>query len=130
MRLVMVMVLAGLMALPQSVSAQAGEEGTTVQPSAEEPAPSSEPASKEPALQLKLDAAGVDVTPSPPRTVDGYTLEDAIQFLICGAAAVQVGTANYIEPDAAIRVGEGISAYLERNGLASVAELTGSLQLP
>ncbi len=58
------------------------------------------------------------------------TAEDAIQFLICGADAVQVGTANYIEPDAAIRVCEGISAYLERNGLATVAELTGSLQLP
>lgn len=58
------------------------------------------------------------------------TAEDAIQFLICGADAVQVGTANYIEPDAAVRVCEGISAYLERNGLATVAELTGSLQLP
>ncbi len=42
--------------------------------------------------------------------------EDAIQFLICGADAVQVGTANYIEPDAAVKVCEGISAYLERAG--------------
>jgi len=40
------------------------------------PAPSAEPAPEEPALQLKLDDAGVEVTPSPPRTVDGYTLEE------------------------------------------------------
>jgi cytochrome c biogenesis protein CcdA len=51
--------------VPQSASAQAGEEGAT-----------SEPASVEPALQLKLDSAGVDVVPSPPRTADGYTLEE------------------------------------------------------
>ena len=58
------------------------------------------------------------------------TAEDAIQFLICGASAVQVGTANYIEPDAAVKVCQGISDYLEQNGLGSVAELTGSLKLP
>jgi hypothetical protein len=69
-------VVVALVASPLSVSAQAGEEGTTVQPSAEEPAPSSEPASKEPALQLQLDSAGVDVVPSPPRTADGFTLEE------------------------------------------------------
>jgi len=58
---------------PQSASAQTGEEGT--EPTVVEPAPSSEPAPEEPALQLKLDPAGVDVAPSPPRTADGYTLE-------------------------------------------------------
>jgi len=65
-----------LATLPLSVSAQAGEEGTSPEPSAEEPAPSSEPASEEPALQLQLDDAGVQVVPSPPRTFDGYTLEE------------------------------------------------------
>jgi hypothetical protein len=63
-------VLAALMASPLSASAQAGEEGTSDEPNAEEPAP------EEPALQLKLDDAGVDVVPSPPRTADGYTLEE------------------------------------------------------
>jgi hypothetical protein len=77
MRLVLAMVLAGLAALPQSASAQAGEEGTTSEPNLQEPAPSSEPAPEEPALQLKLDAAGVEVVPSPPRTPEGYTLEEA-----------------------------------------------------
>ena len=61
---------------PLSVSAQAGEEGATPEPNLQEPAPSSEPASEEPALQLKLDAAGVEVAPSPPRTVNGYTLHE------------------------------------------------------
>jgi hypothetical protein len=76
MRFVLPMVLAGLVALPLSASAQAGEEGTTSEPSAEEPTPSSEPAPEEPALQLKLDEAGVEVTPTPPRTFNGYTLEE------------------------------------------------------
>jgi hypothetical protein len=76
MRFVLAMVLAGLVALPLSVSAQPGEEATTVEPNAEEPAPSSEPAPEEPALQLQLDDAGVEVAPRPPRTPDGFTLEE------------------------------------------------------
>jgi hypothetical protein len=55
---------------PLSASAQGDEEGTTAEPSLEAPAP------EEPALELKLDAAGVEVAPSPPRTADGYTLEE------------------------------------------------------
>jgi hypothetical protein len=83
MRLVMAMVLAGLVALPLSANAQAGEEGTNLQepapsaePASEEPAPAAEPAPEEPALQLKLDDAGVEVAPTPLRTPDGYTLEE------------------------------------------------------
>jgi len=82
-----VCVLAGLAALPLSASAQAGEQVEasepdvveavpTPEPAPEEPPPSPETAPEEPALQLKLDAAGVDVVPSPPRTPDGYTLEE------------------------------------------------------
>lgn len=66
----------GAVPLPQSVNAQAGEAATTPDPNLQEPAPSSEPASEEPALQLELTPAGVDVVPSTPRTVDGYTLEE------------------------------------------------------
>jgi len=64
MRLVLAMVLAGLVALPLSGTAQDAEEDATPEPSAEEPAPSAEPAPEEPALQLKLDDAGVEVAPS------------------------------------------------------------------
>jgi hypothetical protein len=62
--------------LPLSASAQDTEAGTTSEPNLQEPAPSSEAAPEEPALQLKLDDAGVEVVPSPPRTADGYTLEE------------------------------------------------------
>jgi len=79
--------------LPRSASAQAGEGATT-----SESAPSSEPASEEPVLQLELTLAGVDVAPSPPRTVDGYTLEEmdlrvrrARIGLISSAAVLVVG---------------------------------------
>ena len=76
MRLVLAMVLAGLVALPLSVSAQDADESATVEPSAEEPVSLPEPAQEEPALQLELDDAGVGVVPPPPRTPDGYTLEE------------------------------------------------------
>ena len=73
----MVMVLVGLVALPVSAGAQAEEsEEAPKQAVDEEPAPSSEPAPEEPALQLRLDDAGVEVVPSAPPTVDGYTLEE------------------------------------------------------
>jgi hypothetical protein len=55
---------------PLSASAQAGEEGATPEPNLQEPAP------EEPALQLKLDDAGVEVAPTPARTFGGYTLEE------------------------------------------------------
>ena len=71
-----VCLLAALVASPLSAGAQTGQEGTDSEPNLQEPAPSSEPVPEEPALQLELDSAGVDVTPSPPRTPDGYTLEE------------------------------------------------------
>lgn len=54
--------------------------------------------------------------------------EQAIEFLIAGATAVAVGTANFIDPSTALRVIAGIEAYLGRHHMHSVAELTGSLQ--
>lgn len=56
--------------------------------------------------------------------------EDAIRFLLCGASAVQVGTANYLDPAAAAAVADGIEAYAERHGIARVADLVGALELP
>ncbi len=75
-KLVLAIVLAGLATFSLSASAQAEEEAATSEPNLQEPAPSSEPATEEPALQLKLDDTGVGVTPSPPGTADGYTLEE------------------------------------------------------
>ncbi len=55
--------------------------------------------------------------------------EDAIEFMICGASAVGVGTALFYDPLICNKINQGIGDYLLRHGLNSVAELTGSLQL-
>ncbi len=57
------------------------------------------------------------------------TAEDAIEFLIAGASAVQIGTANYIDPATGIHVAEGIQAFCEKEGIRDVGELVGSLQI-
>jgi dihydroorotate dehydrogenase (NAD+) catalytic subunit len=58
------------------------------------------------------------------------TAEDAVKFLLCGATAVQVGTANYLEPAAAGEIADGITAYAARHGFPRVADLIGALELP
>ncbi len=55
------------------------------------------------------------------------TAEDAIEFLLTGASAVQVGTANFIDPAAGIRIAEGIAKYCEENGVSDVSELVGGM---
>jgi dihydroorotate dehydrogenase (NAD+) catalytic subunit len=54
---------------------------------------------------------------------------DALEFILAGATAVQIGTANFIHPDAAIRVLRGIEAHLVETGIGSVSELVGALQV-
>jgi len=53
--------------------------------------------------------------------------EDAAEFLICGATAVQVGTAQFRHPRACARIIQGLEAYLGRHGIEDVRELIGSL---
>ena len=55
--------------------------------------------------------------------------EDALEFLIAGAAAVQVGTANFIEPGAMASIIEGIEEFCMAEGVADIKELIGSLQI-
>lgn len=55
--------------------------------------------------------------------------EDAIEFLIAGASAVGVGTALFYDPLVLPQINAGILAYLERHGMTSVADLTGTLEL-
>ncbi len=55
--------------------------------------------------------------------------QDAIEFLIAGAAAVGVGTALFYDPLVCRKINQGILDYLGRHGLASVAALTGTLRL-
>ncbi len=54
---------------------------------------------------------------------------DALQFIIAGACAVQVGTASFLSPRAAINVLEGIEDYLERHSMDDIAQLIGSLAI-
>lgn len=55
--------------------------------------------------------------------------QDALEFLIAGASAVGVGTALFYDPLILPKINRGIADYLDRHGIASVAELTGTLRL-
>ena len=54
---------------------------------------------------------------------------DAIEFILAGASAIQVGTANFIDPLVSLKIIDGISEYLERHKINSVKELIGALQV-
>lgn len=56
--------------------------------------------------------------------------EDAVEMLLAGAWAVQVGTAALVDPTAPVEVASGVAAYLKDKGLASPADLRGRLRLP
>ena len=58
------------------------------------------------------------------------TPEDAVEFLLAGATAVQVGTASYADPRATERIAQGLEQWCARHHVARVAELTGALELP
>jgi len=62
--------------------------------------------------------------------VGGITsAEDALEFLIAGATAVQVGTANFIQPDVTVKIISGIEHYLVKHNMKSVKEVIGSIEL-
>lgn len=53
---------------------------------------------------------------------------DAVEFLLAGASAVQIGTANFIDPSISEKVIDGIEEYLNRHGFTSVQEIIGALE--
>ncbi len=55
--------------------------------------------------------------------------EQALAFLVAGASAVAVGTANFVHPPTAVETVEGLRAYLRRHGMGTIRELVGSLAL-
>ncbi len=57
------------------------------------------------------------------------TAQDAIEFLLAGATAVQIGTANFIDPTTCQKVAQGINDYLEKYGYHSVSEIVGALEI-
>ncbi|MDR1756614.1 MAG: dihydroorotate dehydrogenase [Culturomica sp.] len=50
---------------------------------------------------------------------------DALEFLMAGASAVQIGTANFIDPAVTVKIIDGIEAYLDANGFGDVREIIG-----
>ncbi len=55
---------------------------------------------------------------------------DALEFLVAGAAAVEVGTANFVDPDAAVRIVGEVERWCEAHGVAAVREVVGTLKVP
>ncbi len=56
------------------------------------------------------------------------TASDAVEFFLAGASAVAVGTATFIQPDAAVRIRQGLETYCRNHRISHIAELTGGLQ--
>ncbi len=54
---------------------------------------------------------------------------DAVEFFLAGASAIEIGTANFIDPAISVKVVEGINDYLERHGCKSVKEIIGALKV-
>ena len=52
---------------------------------------------------------------------------DAVEFLLAGASAIEIGTANFIDPTITVKVAQGIVEYCERHGIKNVSDLTGAL---
>jgi len=69
--------------------------------------------------QVKIPVVGVGGIMTP---------EDALEFLIAGAVAVQIGTANFINPRATIDVIEGIEAFLIKRNIPQITDIIGTLQ--
>lgn len=55
--------------------------------------------------------------------------KDAVEFLLAGATAIQIGTANFIDPTVTLKVEDGINNYLDRHGFKSVNEIIGALEI-
>jgi dihydroorotate dehydrogenase (NAD+) catalytic subunit len=55
--------------------------------------------------------------------------KDAVEFMLAGATAVQIGTANFRDPTVSVKVIEGLNEYCDRHGFASASELTGALNI-
>jgi dihydroorotate dehydrogenase (NAD+) catalytic subunit len=56
--------------------------------------------------------------------------QDALEFLIAGCHAVQIGTANFVDPGIYERLLRDLAAYLERHGRREIREIVGTLEYP
>jgi len=56
------------------------------------------------------------------------TASDALEFLIAGASAVQVGTANFVNPRATLDIIEGIEVFMVQHRVKKLSDITGTLK--
>ena len=85
------------------------------------------PAIKPVALRMVWQVA--QTVPLPLIGIGGIqTGEDAVEFLLAGATAVQVGTATFVDPRAPLKVRDGIAAYCVRHGVRDVRDLVGAMR--
>jgi dihydroorotate dehydrogenase (NAD+) catalytic subunit len=56
-------------------------------------------------------------------------VEDALEFLIVGAKAIQVGTANFVNPQVTLEIISGLQDYLRKQGLTDINEIIGTLEV-
>ena len=56
------------------------------------------------------------------------TAEDAIEFFLAGASAIEIGTANFIDPAVTVKVAQGINDWLDRHGCTSLTDIIGQLE--
>jgi dihydroorotate dehydrogenase (NAD+) catalytic subunit len=87
------------------------------------------PAIKPVALHMVYQVAGT--VKIPVIGMGGITNHtDALEFLVAGASAVQVGTANFVSPRATIDIIEGLENYCAEKQIESISEIIGSLRVP
>ena len=56
------------------------------------------------------------------------TAKDAIEFLMCGASAIEIGTANFLDPAVTIKVRDGINEWLDSHQISDVNDIIGVIQ--
>lgn len=57
------------------------------------------------------------------------TAEDAIEFIMAGASAIEIGTANFIDPTVTIKVADGIDEWLSRHGIKNLKDIIGAVEV-
>ena len=81
-------------------------------------------------IGLRMVWQAVQVVRIPVVGIGGIvTAKDALEYLIAGATAIQVGTAHFIDPRAGLKIIDGIQRYLQANNFPDVASLVGSLKI-
>ena len=80
-------------------------------------------------IALRMVWQVVQVTQIPVIGIGGIiTAEDALEFLVTGASAVQIGTANFINPQVTTDIIDGIETFLAHRNIASVIDIIGTLE--